>query len=255
LILAGISAGSLLSGPAVAHTGKKIFHLTKHLDPLYLNENQKAADANQLDGLDSTAFLRSNGKAADADLLDGISSAGFLTAGGKAVDSNLLDNLDSTAFLQGATTHTRFFSCAGTSFFPDDDTITYDSLDGLRYPTTGTPASFRCNVVIPNGATVTRVDFSVRDSSGAASVDFTEMWRTNMVSTIGTQTEMADAGTTTVGGTPGDIQLSDTTIASPVIDNNQFSYYLLCGVTSASSVAGCYGANVTYTISGSNGGG
>ena len=254
LILTGMIAGSLLGGPASAHTGRKISHLTGHLDPLYLNENQKAADANQLDGLDSTQFLRSNGKAADSDLLDGISSAGFLLAGGKATDSDLLDGLNSTAFLQGGTTYTRHFSCSGTTWLVENSNFAegWTFSDSLLHSTTGSNLA-RCNVALPDSAVVTRVDFSVADSDATDDIGFAEMFRTNLISSIGTEVEMADAGGTT--GAAGDQILSDTTITSPTIDNNSFAYFLQVGLEGTDSGVGVYGAIVTYSISGTAGGG
>ncbi|MGH2685903.1 MAG: hypothetical protein ACRDJP_10610, partial [Actinomycetota bacterium] len=58
LIVAAITAGSLLGGPATAHVGRRLKHLITHLDPLYLNESQTAADADKLDNIDSSAFLQ-----------------------------------------------------------------------------------------------------------------------------------------------------------------------------------------------------
>jgi hypothetical protein len=58
LVVASLAAGSLLGGSAVAHTGKKLGHLLKHLDSIYLNEGQQAIDSALLDGLDSTAFVQ-----------------------------------------------------------------------------------------------------------------------------------------------------------------------------------------------------
>ena len=153
LILVGIAAGTLLSGPAVAHTGKRIPHLQGHLDPIYLNENQKAADANQLDGLDSTQFLRSNGKATDSELLDGVNSTGFLLVGGKAADANLLDGADSTAFVKFASVLTGTASCPGAGFDPENGSLAYTTAsNGERY---GPANTYRCAIDLPNGATVT----------------------------------------------------------------------------------------------------
>lgn len=64
----------------------------------YLAKNGKAVDADQLDGLDSTAFLGATAKAADSNQLDGLDSTAFLGATAKAADSDQLDGLDSTAF-------------------------------------------------------------------------------------------------------------------------------------------------------------
>jgi hypothetical protein len=87
--------------PAGAHITKRLPHLQKHLDSRYVNLNEKAADANLLDGQDSTAFLGANAKAADADLLDGQNSTAFLGANAKAADADLLDGQNSTAFMAG----------------------------------------------------------------------------------------------------------------------------------------------------------
>ncbi|HEX6261678.1 MAG TPA: hypothetical protein VF097_02395 [Actinomycetota bacterium] len=84
--------------PAGAHLNKKLKHLIKHLNPVFLNQNEKAADAQLLDGIDSAEFLRADATAADSDLLDGMDSSAFLPAGGTAADSDLLDGMDSGAF-------------------------------------------------------------------------------------------------------------------------------------------------------------
>jgi hypothetical protein len=58
-----------------------------------------AANADALDGIDSTGFLRSTAKAADADLLDGKDSADFLGATAKAADADKLDGRDGDAYI------------------------------------------------------------------------------------------------------------------------------------------------------------
>ena len=58
-----------------------IFEKGTQLSAKYLGVNGKAADANKLDGLDSSAFLRVGGKAANSNLLDGIDSSGFVRKG------------------------------------------------------------------------------------------------------------------------------------------------------------------------------
>lgn len=42
VLLAGILAGSILIQPSVAHVTKKVKHLVKHLNPVYVNEGQSA---------------------------------------------------------------------------------------------------------------------------------------------------------------------------------------------------------------------
>jgi hypothetical protein len=103
-----------------------------------------------------------------------------------------------------------------------------------------------CSADIPDGATVTEVSFSVKDSHQSYDVECS-MWRTNMKIQVGGAESMADEVVTR--GTPGDVRISDTTINHPVIDNARFSYILGCWVGADSSI-GLYGAIVTYTVSG-----
>ena len=60
----------------------------------------KAADADELDGLDSTAFLGIDAKSADADELDGLDSTAFLGINAKSADADKLDGLDASDFLR-----------------------------------------------------------------------------------------------------------------------------------------------------------
>jgi hypothetical protein len=127
LLATGIAIGvAMTATPVSAHIGTSVTHLwNAHIKPLtdaryytktqantryytraqanarYLGANAKAADADELDGLDSTAFLPATGKAADADALDGLDSTAFLRSNGKAADAELLDGLDSAAFFRG----------------------------------------------------------------------------------------------------------------------------------------------------------
>lgn len=98
VVVAGISALVVSGAPDLGHVTKKLGHIVKHLNPLFVNVGEKASDADLLDGNDSTAFLSAGEKAADSDLLDGMDSSAFLGATDKAADSELLDGLNSTAF-------------------------------------------------------------------------------------------------------------------------------------------------------------
>jgi hypothetical protein len=95
LILVGVVLGAALITPAGAHVGGTVGHLwSKHLLPLakgafytksqsdgkYLGKTAKAADADKLDGQNSTDFLGATAKAADSDKLDGKDSADFVAS-------------------------------------------------------------------------------------------------------------------------------------------------------------------------------
>jgi hypothetical protein len=94
LLVLVLLVGSNLILPAGAHVTRRMSHLVSHLDPRYINVEEKASDANLLDGQDSSAFLRANAKAADADLLDGQNSTAFMAGPGTVIDgAALLDPL------------------------------------------------------------------------------------------------------------------------------------------------------------------
>jgi hypothetical protein len=85
-LLAGILAGSVLITPALGHIAGVTHTWNQHFRPLadarYVNVNEKAPNAELLDGQDSTAFLGVNAKAADADKLDGADGNLFVTGPG-----------------------------------------------------------------------------------------------------------------------------------------------------------------------------
>jgi hypothetical protein len=68
----------------------------------FLGKTEKAADSDKLDNKDSTDFARATGdgtgRAADSDLLDGQDASAFLAANGKAQDADKLDGKDFNDF-------------------------------------------------------------------------------------------------------------------------------------------------------------
>jgi hypothetical protein len=65
LLVAGLLTGTVLIQPAVAHVTRRLGHLQKHLDKRYVKKGDivanaaNAANADRLDGKDSTAFVGS----------------------------------------------------------------------------------------------------------------------------------------------------------------------------------------------------
>jgi len=146
---------------------------------------------------------------------------------------------------------TGYFSCAGTAWESVLEGTTFETSGSLKYRTGGTtPAIFRCSAQLPHGATVQAVGFSVKDSDAINDVTCS-LWRTDMTTTIGTDPpEMAVAATT---DTPGDVQISDSSVTDAVIDNALYSYFLQCDDPGSTANAGVYGANIEYTVSGLKG--
>jgi hypothetical protein len=160
-----------------------------------------------------------------------------------AANAGKLDGWDSTQFVRKAESFTRQFSCAGTAWESAFSTAAYTTNGSLKQGN-GATTLFRCSVDAPSGATVTAVSFAVRDTG--AQGNSCSMWRTNMTTSVGVETLMADAATS---GTPGNVRISDTTVNQPLIDNDNFTYFVQCFV-GPDSTTGVFGAIVTYTVNG-----
>jgi hypothetical protein len=213
LILAGITAGSLLGGPAGAHVTRKVKHLTKHLDPVYLNETQTAADADKLDNIDSEAFLQS------ASSLSGVFScpaAGFIpinsSGGWQAVGGG-----------------------------------------GRRSESGTIGDTFRCPVHIPNGATVSGVTFTVTDSDNVSEISECHLSRTDLVPPLAGDDNASALTASGGAFSDGPTTLSSAPVAGKTtIDNSTFGYSLWCVVSNDSDL-GLYGGVVSYTVPASAG--
>jgi hypothetical protein len=149
-------------------------------------------------------------------------------------------------WVRKAAVQTGYFSCAGTGWESAFGGTIYTTSASLKYRTGGdSPAMFRCSVELPHGATVTAARFSVKDSDAVEDL-LCELWRTNMVASIGTEANLASVSTS---GTPGSVQIFDTSVDNALIDNANYSYFAFCEVPSSTSAAGIYGANIEYTVS------
>jgi hypothetical protein len=153
-------------------------------------------------------------------------------------------------WVRKAAVQTGYSSCAGSAWESVLEGTIFQTSNSLKYRTGGTtPAVFRCGVQLPHGATITAARFSVKDSDAT---DVTcSLWRTDMVSAIGSDgPSMASVSTT---DTPGNVQISDTTVTNAVVDNGQYSYFVQCDDLGSTASVGIYGANIEYTVSGLKG--
>jgi hypothetical protein len=165
---------------------------------------------------------------------------------GRVPDADRLGGSDSSEFVRTTDTVTRHFSCAGTAWENAMSAVGYGIENSLKHSDGSFHALFFCSVDIRDGATVTEVSFSVRDSHQSYDVDCS-MWRRDLATEVGASSPMAVDVVTS--GMPGDVRISETTIHNPVIDNARFSYGLGCWV-GADIAIGLYGATVTYTVTG-----
>ena len=140
-------------------------------------------------------------------------------------------------------------TCAGNQFLPDAGGSGYGSFGSKRWRESGS-AVFRCNVVMPDGATVTAVAFAVDDSSAAGEFEGGALFATNLVTNIGSEVSMAGVGGTGIAATPGHAVLTDTSISAAVVDNGSASYTALAILNGTTMAVGLWGMTVTYSYPG-----
>jgi hypothetical protein len=158
------------------------------------------------------------------------------------VDAATLDGLDSTDFVATDLEVEAHYTCAGTAHRPYDSAATFTASGSLRIHSSGT-GIYRCNTALPDGAVVTSVAYSVRDAAAGGDIEC-EMWRTNLVTSIGTETEMVSVLSS---GTPGESTITDNTITAPTIDNENYGYFTQCRFPITGSTMGLWGATITYS--------
>jgi hypothetical protein len=162
-----------------------------------------------------------------------------------------------------ATVYTRSASCGANDFFPALSTnyYTLSPDDGVVFRAApDNPTEFVCNPRLPNGATVTRVDFTFRDNSSSGSVTKCGLYRSSLLASSAgfTQAVGVVAGTTDAG-TPGTVRRSTTTINNGQVQNANFAYLMRCQVDPAAlpisglPTIGIFGADVGFTITASMG--
>jgi len=192
----------------------------------------------------------------------GVRSAGALFALGLLFGGAI----STPAPTEGITVYTRSASCAGLSFYPSDSRTTYDNIGPMRVvraPREGGRDIFRCDPGLPNGATVTKVQFTLRfegvSTNTWAGVEWCSLRRSGLVATATADQDMAriEPGLRTAAGPT---RFTDSTIQNATIDNSKFGYWLECHLThsapwdyTGTNTAGIFGANVIYTISATNG--
>jgi hypothetical protein len=164
---------------------------------------------------------------------------------------------DSAASAPAVTTYTRWASCAGLSFYPLDYADGYGAQGTLRtrpYSDNQGDGYFLCDPGLPNGAVVTKVQFTVRDAHFISDMTNCALVRSSLIPSRATIAEVL-AGPLGTSEEPGDVRLIDDSIAFATINNAKFGYWLQCRIEAApaSGEIGLYGANVTYTITATNG--
>jgi len=153
----------------------------------------------------------------NADLLDGKHAADFV---GKTGNQTMAGALTAANFNYGGA-QTRYLSIPATAFTPIDSstTFTYDTTGGLIWK--GGPVHFRAPVELPQGATINNFRLTVLDADPGEWIEGHLLrW-----SLSGSSEEMA-ANSTMGMGAPGWINLDNGTVATPIVDNANYSYFV-----------------------------
>ncbi len=121
-----------------------------------------------------------------------------------------------------------------------------------------------CDPGLPNRALVTKVQFTVSDTSVNWDIRNCGLFRTGLTpSTAGTVQELALVSPTGLAATPGTVRKTDSSIKHAIVDNTSWAYELQCQIDylfnpdlpppSSSKTSGIFGADVIYSISSTNG--
>ena len=163
-------------------------------------------------------------------------------------------------------TQTRSASCQAMNFHPIDR-VTGFRIDGgtllYRWETTTNTetnaGSFVCDPQLPHRAVVTKVQFTLKDDSENARLQYCGLFRSSLrAGSAGTYQALAQVSTTGMTERPGIVRQSDSIITHATVDTTDWAYWLQCrieflGFLIGTGDVGIYGAEVTYTISSANG--
>lgn len=117
-------------------------------------------------------------------------------------------------------------------------------------------SSLHAPVSLPHGATIINIGFNVLDVGGSSDLECT-LYRQPVTAGPFTSIVPEVMALARTGGNPGNTVISDNTIDNPVINNQNYSYYIVVrnvifsGTTVQpweSSFMLIYAANITYTI-------
>jgi hypothetical protein len=156
-----------------------------------------------------------------------------------------------SAYLRGQFVSTRDFTCSPGGFVPTSPGAYFST--GYELTVNGPAAlSFACNSALPDGATVGHMTLVAQDFDPGGSIDC-NLWRSQLFPPIATLSNMALAGTS-VAFNGGAITVTTGDIATPEVENGNFSYYVECDLSSSSGhQVGVYGVTLEYTVNEADG--
>jgi len=155
----------------------------------------------------------------------------------------------------GAVTYyTRSASCAGVNFYPDNSATTWGTVGSVRYRTgSGGNGLFRCNPALPNGAIVTKVQFTVWNQNFGGSFVSCGMTRSGLLSTTDSSDWQTMTGQITMAPAITDaVRAGSSDITYGTINNQDHAYSVYCELPTLNDM-GIFGADIIYKITAAKG--
>jgi hypothetical protein len=152
-----------------------------------------------------------------------------------------------------ASAKTHYYSVPSYEFSVEGTTYARASIGGDIYLGTGTATTvgyLDAPVHLPDGATVTSVTFSVVDNDGTYNLQPGQLWRVDgsTSTSYGNSVQMATIPTPASTNSTLVQTCTTSTITSPVIDNQNYSYYLRWGTQQANANMRLVKVYITYTV-------
>jgi hypothetical protein len=155
----------------------------------------------------------------------------------------------------GATTYyTRAASCAGVNFYPDNSDTSWGTTGSVRIRTgPGGNGKFRCNPALPNGAIVTKVQFTIWNQNIGGNFVSCGMERSGLIGTTSPTDWQTMTGQITVAPTISwATRAGSSDILFGTINNQDRAYSVYCELPTQNDM-GIYGVDIIYKITAAKG--
>jgi hypothetical protein len=165
------------------------------------------------------------------------------------VDADKLDGLDATDFLQNEEQAGQY-TCSGSTMVPS--VASGAGIEGNMgaYSTGAANVTFRCNVLLPDGAHVGQVDWEVNDGSVTDAVSCNLRRIAYNVDTNSTTVQVMSSAATANADDVDFELLTDPFADNPIIDNANNHYISECTPTATGVTTSVFGVRIHYTVSG-----
>ena len=163
------------------------------------------------------------------------------------VNATKLDGLNSTQFARSDVAIGGQVTCAGSSMLPLDSIYAYGTTFNSIYVKAGAEGHFRCQLHLPDGATIVLFAAAINDQSDTEQAQCALRRHARLGITSG---GVADAPGSTLGFDGGNVLLTAPSVINPVVDNGAFVYTALCSIQGSGNDVSIVAATVHYTVTG-----